>query len=121
MFATKPTAEWCSLLGAAGLRFAPVRTHAQVSDDPGVMANGYIETVENVEASGADVRVVRAPVRFSDPVPTVQTLVPELGHHTEEVLLEIGYSWDDIADLSAAGANLEIVMADRAPPLGAPD
>jgi crotonobetainyl-CoA:carnitine CoA-transferase CaiB-like acyl-CoA transferase len=47
---------------------------------------------------------VRAPVRFSDQLPTVQTLVPELGHHTEEVLLEIGYSWDDIADLSAAGA-----------------
>ena len=104
VFATKGTAEWCGLLGAAGLRFAPVRTHAEVADDPGVVANGYIEAVEGVEASGADPRVVRAPVRFSDQVPTVQALVPELGHHTEEVLLEIGYSWDDIADLSAAGA-----------------
>jgi crotonobetainyl-CoA:carnitine CoA-transferase CaiB-like acyl-CoA transferase len=104
VFATKGTAEWCGLLGAAGLRFAPVRTHAEVADDPGVVANGYIEAVEGVEASGADPRVVRPPVRFSDQVPTVQALVPELGHHTEEVLLEIGYSWDDIADLSAAGA-----------------
>jgi len=25
-----------------------------------------------------------------------RTAAPELGQHTEEVLLEIGYSWDDI-------------------------
>ena len=68
VFATKRTAEWCALLGAAGLRFAPVRTHAEVADDPGVIVNGYIETVEGVDASGADTRVVRAPVRFSDQV-----------------------------------------------------
>ena len=42
VFATKPTAEWCELLGAAGLRFAPVRDHAEVAADPGVRANGYI-------------------------------------------------------------------------------
>ena len=42
VFATKPTAEWCTLLGAAGLRFAPVRDHAEVAADAGVRANGYI-------------------------------------------------------------------------------
>ena len=104
VFATKTTEEWCRLLGAAGLRFAPVRGHAEVADDPGVVANGYIERVEGLDASGTETRVVRAPVRFSEQVPVVQTQVPELGHHTEEVLLEIGYSWDDIAALSAAGA-----------------
>ncbi len=42
VFATKPTGEWCELLGDAGLRFAPVRDHAEVAADPGVRANGYI-------------------------------------------------------------------------------
>jgi formyl-CoA transferase len=28
---------------------------------------------------------------------------PELGQHTEEVLLEAGYSWDDITSLSEDG------------------
>jgi crotonobetainyl-CoA:carnitine CoA-transferase CaiB-like acyl-CoA transferase len=104
VFATKTTAQWCDLLGAAGLRFAPVRDHTEVVDDPGVTANGYIEHVEGPDASPSGTHVVRAPVRFSDAAPTVDAQVPALGQHTEEVLLEIGYSWDDIAALSAAGA-----------------
>ncbi len=104
VFATKPTAEWCALLGAAGLRFAPVRDHAEVAADPGVRANGYIASVEEPEAPGVMAEVVRAPVRFSDPTPIAQSRAPELGQHTEEVLLEAGYSWDDIASLSAEGA-----------------
>ena len=103
-FATKPTAEWCELLGAAGLRFAPVRDHAEVAADAGVRANAYIAGVEDPDDPGTITEVVRAPVRFSDPVPATRPRPPELGQHTEEVLLEAGYSWDDIASLSADGA-----------------
>ncbi len=103
VFATKSTAEWCALLGAAGLRFAPVRNHAEVAGDPGVEANGYITAVTAPDG-GAAAPVVRAPVSFSDPPATVDPHVPELGEHTEHVLLEAGYSWEDIVTLSEAGA-----------------
>jgi len=103
VFATKSTAEWCELLGAAGLRFAPVRDHAEVANDPGVAANEYITPVSGPDG-GAAAPVVRTPVRFSDPSGAVDPHIPELGEHTEQVLLEAGYSWEDIATLSAAGA-----------------
>jgi len=103
VFATKTTVEWCELLGAAGLRFAPVRNHAEVADDAGVAANGYIAPVDKPEAAAAT-RVVRVPVGFSGSAAAVDAHVPELGEHTEQVLLEVGYSWDDIAALSADGA-----------------
>jgi crotonobetainyl-CoA:carnitine CoA-transferase CaiB-like acyl-CoA transferase len=103
VFATKTTAEWCDLLGAAGLRFAPVRDHAAVSRDPGVRINGYIESVENPDASDSTLDVVRTPVRFSGSASTAPVRPPELGQHTEEVLLEAGYSWDDITSLSEDG------------------
>jgi CoA:oxalate CoA-transferase len=104
VFATKSTAQWCELLAAAGLRFAPVLDHAQVAGDEGVRANGYITGVEDPGAPGDITEIVRAPVRFSEPTPPAQARAPELGEHTEEVLLQAGYSWDDIAGLSADGA-----------------
>ena len=104
VFATKSTEEWCALLGAAGLRFAPVRNHAEVAADAGVRANGYIAWVEDPDAPGMPTELVRAPVRFSDGVPDAHPRPPELGEHTEEILLQAGYSWDDIASLSAEGA-----------------
>ncbi|HSZ37577.1 MAG TPA: CoA transferase [Acidimicrobiales bacterium] len=103
VFATKTTAEWCDLLGAAGLRFAPVRDHAAVARDPGIRINGYIETVDDPDSSGSSLDVVRTPVRFSDGNQTGPVRPPELGQHTEEVLLEAGYSWDDITSLSEDG------------------
>ena len=42
---------------------------------------------------------------------SVRQLAPELGQHTEEVLLEAGYSWDDISALREQGAFGEVPTA----------
>jgi CoA:oxalate CoA-transferase len=104
VFATQSTAEWCELLGAAGLRFAPVRGHAVVANDPGVEANEYMTSAGGADGDESGTRVVRAPVRFSEPPAAVDAHIPELGEHTEQVLLEVGYSWDEITTMSEAGA-----------------
>lgn len=103
VFATKTTSEWCDLLGAAGLRFAPVRDHAGVANDPGVRINGYIESVPDPDAADSTLDVVRAPVRFSGGTAVPPVRAPELGQHTEEVLLEAGYSWEDVTSLAEEG------------------
>jgi crotonobetainyl-CoA:carnitine CoA-transferase CaiB-like acyl-CoA transferase len=59
VFVERTTAEWCEILRAAGQRYAPVRTYAEVADDPQVWENGYL-----TEADGA--RVVGTPIRLSD-------------------------------------------------------
>jgi formyl-CoA transferase/CoA:oxalate CoA-transferase len=103
VFATKTTANWCQILGEAGMRFAPVRDHAAVAEDPGVLANGYIAEAIDPDTSDSSM-VVRPPVRFSDDVAPARTFIPELGQHTEEVLLEAGFTWDKIGQLSSEGA-----------------
>jgi formyl-CoA transferase len=47
--------------------------------------------------------MVSGPVDFSETPWAAQGPAPELGQHTEEVLLELGYSWDDLERLKAQG------------------
>jgi len=48
-------------------------------------------------------RVVNSPVEFGDTPTQPHRAAPELGQHTEEIALEIGLSWDEIARLKASG------------------
>jgi crotonobetainyl-CoA:carnitine CoA-transferase CaiB-like acyl-CoA transferase len=101
VFPTRTTSEWCQVLASAGLRCAPVRNHAEVVADPDIWENGYLTTVSD---SSGEAVVVVPPVRFSATPARAGAVAPELGQHTEEVLLELGYDWDQIAELRAAGA-----------------
>ena len=55
-------------------------------------------------ADGDNVRIVGTPISLSDTPTTPGGPAPELGQHTEELLLEHGYSWDDIDGLRSTGA-----------------
>lgn len=95
--AAKTTAEWCLELRAAGIRHAPVRGYDEVAADPGVWENGYLVDVDGTT-------VVGTPVRFSDTPSVASSVAPELGQDTELVLLEAGFTWEEIHALSGAGA-----------------
>jgi crotonobetainyl-CoA:carnitine CoA-transferase CaiB-like acyl-CoA transferase len=95
---TRATAEWCEVLTAADQRVAPVCDLAAVAADPQAWANGYFAPDESGQP------MVGSPLRFSETPTRLGGPAPELGQHTEEVLLELGYTWDDIADLRDASA-----------------
>ena len=44
------------------------------------------------------------PIDFSETRWAPSGPVPEVGQHTEEVLLELGYDWEKIGELKDAGA-----------------
>ncbi|MDH4364034.1 MAG: CoA transferase [Acidimicrobiia bacterium] len=102
IFATRTSDEWDERLTAEGQRHAIVRTHEQVAADPHTWENGYL--AEGDHPQWGRIKVVGCPIRFSATPAEPGIAAPELGQHTEEVLLELGYSWDEIGQLREVGA-----------------
>ncbi len=99
---SKPRSYWLERLDKAGIPCAPVNDYSDVENDPQVIANEYV--VEIDDAIHGKVKVPGIPVKLSKTPGKVEKLAPELGQHTEEVLMEIlGYTWDDLAKLREAG------------------
>jgi crotonobetainyl-CoA:carnitine CoA-transferase CaiB-like acyl-CoA transferase len=102
VFATKTADEWVKLFSDADLLAARVNDYAEVAADPQNLENGYIAEVERPD--GTKAQMVGLPVLFGKTPGRIRSLAPEFDQHTEEVLLETGFSWDEIADLRSKKA-----------------
>ncbi|HYM16399.1 MAG TPA: CoA transferase [Dehalococcoidia bacterium] len=101
-FLARTTAEWIAELEAHDMICAPVATYEDVTADPQALANEYLLTVDH--PSNGPTQVVGFPWKFSETPARVAAGAPELGQHTEEILLSLGYGWDEIAAMRDAGA-----------------
>jgi crotonobetainyl-CoA:carnitine CoA-transferase CaiB-like acyl-CoA transferase len=102
IFATKTCAEWGEIFDRFDLVWGPVQSVAEVVCDPQARALGAFVKVPH--RTGQEIEVVRSPIEFGATPASVRHAAPELGEHTEEVLLEHGYTWEDIAALKEKGA-----------------
>jgi crotonobetainyl-CoA:carnitine CoA-transferase CaiB-like acyl-CoA transferase len=100
-FARHPLAHWADRFQQLQTPWAIAQTAREVHDDPQVVANHYLATVTAQGRTPLD--LVRSPLQFDEQPPAVRP-APEHGAHTEEVLLELGYTWDRITALRNTGA-----------------
>lgn len=101
VFATKPMGEWAEAFAANDVWWAPVNSINEVVKDPMVQAAGAFVDVPGPD--GAAHQSVSTPADFSGTPWQAHGLPPELGQHTEEVLLELGYEWEGIIGLKERG------------------
>ncbi|MDY6907106.1 MAG: CoA transferase [Chloroflexota bacterium] len=95
IFATRDMDEWAELFERSGIFWDRARDYAEIANDPQVLANDYIAQIED-EAVGP-MRLVAFPVQLEKSKGGIRSGPPEHGHHTEELVLELGYTWEDIA------------------------
>ena len=89
--------EWLELLHAADAPCGPVLTLGELKADPHIQRRALI--VEEENGMGARVEQVAYPVRFSETPTIIERLAPALGEHTEEILMDLGYSSNEIKEL----------------------
>ncbi|WP_175720088.1 CaiB/BaiF CoA transferase family protein [Burkholderia anthina] len=103
MVKTLGKAHWIAALEAAGVPCGPINALDEVFDNEQVIARGM--QVSLPHPCGADVKLVRNPIRMSATPPDARTAPPLLGAQTEDVLRDmLGYDDARIAALKAKQA-----------------
>ena len=102
IFAARTLADWTARLRTLKGVWSPVHTALEAHDDPQVIANGYLPTVDTAE--GVTLAVAANPVRFNETAAVPRAGAPTHGQHTEEVLLEAGLDWDVLERLKRSDA-----------------
>jgi crotonobetainyl-CoA:carnitine CoA-transferase CaiB-like acyl-CoA transferase len=99
-FATRTRADWIERLLQYDTIHAPVQTPTEIRDDPQVLANQYL--VDYTHPTHGPFKVACSPVQFNGEPTDVRNIAPDVGQDTEDILLKLGLTWEDIGTLKEA-------------------
>jgi crotonobetainyl-CoA:carnitine CoA-transferase CaiB-like acyl-CoA transferase len=102
IFAERDLAEWQKVLERLSTPWTVIQTAGEAATDPQVTANQFMT---EVAGDARTYQLAASPAQFDGAPPSLRP-APEHGQHTEEILIELGRSWEDIAELKARGAVL---------------
>ncbi|GAA1548377.1 CaiB/BaiF CoA transferase family protein [Nocardioides humi] len=102
VIAAKPSEEWMKLLEEADVPCSRVQTTQDLVEDPALVTAGLL--TEHDHPTEGRIRLLGNPVRFTHAPSSIRQLPANLGEHTREVLLGLGYEEDDVEALIGSGA-----------------
>ena len=102
ILASKTWKEWENEFRAHDLIVSGNQTIAEILNDEQAIINNFFTDIEHPVMDKA--RLLNSPVQFSNTPAKITGAAPQLGAHTEEVLLAAGYTWEQLATLKEEGA-----------------
>lgn len=100
-FAERPSADWLAALDAAGVPAGPINDVIEAFAAPQAQARQMRVSIEHPILGSVD--QVGLPFDLSGTPASIRTAPPQLGEHSDEILIGCGYSPDEIAGLRADG------------------
>ena len=93
-FTTQDTEHWLQLLDDAGVVAGPIYNMEQVYQDPQVLAREMLVDTHDPELG--TIHNIGVPVKLSETPGKIRRRAPALGEHSAEVLLEHGFSEEEV-------------------------
>ena len=101
---TKTCQEWLAIFDDAGVPAGPVRFIQELTDAEQVIANDMV--VEVNHSLAGKVRMAGPMIQMSETPLEAKSASPALGEHTDQIMLELGYSEEEITDLRSRNITL---------------
>ncbi len=99
---TGTTAEWFEKLTQSDIPVAPMHTIESLLADQHLEACNFFQIHEH--PTEGRIRVMDVPTKWSTTPSSIRLPAPRLGEHSEQILSEIGYQPEKIADMLKYGA-----------------
>ncbi len=96
---TKTSDEWVERLEKVGVPCGPINTIDKVFDDPQVKHLGIAQSIDTIPFGQTE--LVGQPFNLSRSPSIVKQRPPEKGEHNEDVLLDLGYSSEELDELKS--------------------
>ena len=97
-FKQKDADTWMNMLNEEGIPVGPIHNMKQLFESEQVQARNMVETFEHPTAG--NIQLVGSPLKFSKTKVEMKSPPPLVGEHTENILLQLGYSKADIQQMA---------------------
>lgn len=84
---TKTTQEWLEIFEGSGLPYSAVNDVQSTLNHKHVLARGMVKEMDHKWLG--PIKMVNTPVKYSESKPSIRSVPPVLGQHTDEVLRDV--------------------------------